>query len=147
MKLELRIATAADVETLFDIRTSVTQNHLSREQMAGLGITPEALSSILEQEPCAWIAHRNGEAAGFAMVDGEIGEVFALFIRPGFESLGIGRALMARAEEYLFERHALIWLVTDGNPGIRANGFYQRLGWQRVGRVDARDVRYEKHRG
>lgn len=146
MNMELRTASAADVETLFEIRTSVVQNHLSREQMAGLGITPEALTSIIAQEPCAWIAHCDDTAAGFAMVDSEIGEIFALFIRPGFEGLGIGRALLARAEEYLFQRHELIWLVTDGSPQIRANGFYQRLGWQRIARLDERDVRYEKHR-
>ncbi|OLS63127.1 GNAT family N-acetyltransferase [Pseudomonas putida] len=146
MSLELRVATPADVETLFEIRTSVTQNHLSREQMAGLGITAEVLASILETEPCAWIAHQDGVAVGFAMVDGEAGEVFALFIRPGFEGLGIGRGLMRLAEAYLFRNHERIWLVTDGNADIRANGFYQRLGWELVGRVDERDVRYEKDR-
>jgi hypothetical protein len=36
--------------------------------------------------------------------------------------------------------------VTDGRQEIRANGFYQRLGWTVVDRVDARDVRYEKRR-
>ncbi|MDU9393574.1 GNAT family N-acetyltransferase [Pseudomonas sp. zfem002] len=146
MSLELRAATPADVETLFAIRTSVVQNHLSREQMAELGITPEALVSILAAEPCAWIAEVDGAAAGFAMVDSEIGEVFALFIRPEFEGLGIGRALLALAEACLFQRHERIWLVTDGNPQVRANGFYQRLGWHQVARVDARDVRFEKQR-
>jgi len=146
MSMELRIATPQDVETLFEIRTSVTQNHLSREQMAELGITTEVLTSILQAEPCAWIAHSDGNAAGFAMVDGEAGEVFALFVRPGYEGRGIGQALLALAEDYLFQRHQRIWLVTDGDPGIRANGFYQRLGWQQVGRVDERDVRYEKGR-
>jgi hypothetical protein len=36
--------------------------------------------------------------------------------------------------------------VTDSGDGIRANVFYRRHGWQLAGRVDERDVRYEKSR-
>ncbi len=36
----VRVATVGDIEVLFEIRTSVVQNHLSREQMTELGITP-----------------------------------------------------------------------------------------------------------
>nr|WP_256262183.1 hypothetical protein [Pseudomonas costantinii] len=39
-----------------------------------------------------------------------------------------------------------LFLITNGRDEIRANGFYQRLGWSVVGRVDGDDVRYEKSR-
>lgn len=39
-----------------------------------------------------------------------------------------------------------LYLITDGRDSIRANGFYQRLGWSVVDRVDGDDVRYEKSR-
>lgn len=145
MSLILRNATVADVETLFDIRTSVTQNHLSREQMADLGITADVLAEALS-EPCAWIAQKDGVPAGFAMVDLESAELFALFVRPGLEGLGIGRLLLEAAEASLFQRHPRIWLVTDGGEQIRANGFYRAMGWHQVDRLDDRDVRYEKLR-
>lgn len=146
MTPRIRRATVADIETLFDIRTSVRQNHLSREQMAELGITPAVLEEALEAGPCAWIAEVDGSAGGFAMVDRASAEVFALFVRPEWEGRGMGSALLRAAEAELFREHERIWLLTDGGDEIRANGFYLKQGWELVTRVDERDVRYEKSR-
>lgn len=146
MQVLIRAATADDVDTLCAIRTSVVQNHLSLEQMADLGITPQVLVDTLSAAPCAWIAEADGQAAGFSMVDLAEGEVFAMFVLPTYENLGLGRQLMALAEAALFEHHDKLYLVTDGRDDIRANGFYQRLGWSVVGRVEGDDVRYEKGR-
>lgn len=146
MTSRIRRATAADIDTLFDIRTSVRQNHLSREQMAELGITPQALKEALEAGPCAWIAEVDGSARGFAMVDMASAEVYALFVRPQWEGQGLGSLLLRAAETELFREHETIWLLTDGGDEIRANGFYLKRGWERVAPVDERDVRYEKSR-
>ncbi|MDH1012592.1 GNAT family N-acetyltransferase [Pseudomonas nicosulfuronedens] len=146
MNARIRAAGVADIDSLFDIRTSVQQNHLSRSQLAELGITPAALKDALESGPCAWIAELDGIAGGFAMVDLESGEVFALFVRPHCEGRGLGQLLLAAAEQQLFREHGTIWLVTDGGEEIRANGFYLKQGWTLAGRMDERDVRYEKHR-
>lgn len=147
MTRTLRPATTGDIEALFAIRTSVVQNHLSREQMAELGITPAVLADAIAAGACCWIAEVDGVPAGFAMIDLDEGELFALFIRPEFEGVGLGRMLLQAAEEALFQAHERIWLVTDGHEHIRANGFYQRHGWTLAGVVDERDVRYEKRRG
>ena len=146
MQVLIRTATPDDVDTLCAIRTSVVQNHLSLEQMAGLGITPQVLSDTLRAAPCGWIAEVDGQAAGFSMVDLDEGEVFAMFVLPSHEKLGLGRQLMAVAEAALFEHHDTLYLVTDGRDEIRANGFYQRLGWSVVSSADGDDVRYEKSR-
>ncbi|WP_153773922.1 GNAT family N-acetyltransferase [Pseudomonas sp. MNR3A] len=146
MTLTLRQALPEDVELLFDIRTSVKQNHLSREQMHDLGITATSLTEAIGEAPCTWIAEYEQEAVGFAMVDLGEGELFALFVRPQHEGKGVGRLLLERAEHALFQRHELIHLITDGDQAIRANGFYQRSGWILAGAVDDRDVRYEKRR-
>lgn len=69
-----------------------------------------------------------------------------MFVQPGYEGLGLGRRLMAVAEAALFEQHERLFLITDGRDEIRANGFYQRLGWSMVARVEGDDVRYEKSR-
>ncbi|PKH18007.1 GNAT family N-acetyltransferase [Pseudomonas fluorescens] len=146
MHVLIRAATVDDVDTLITIRTSVVQNHLSVEQMADLGITPQVLTDTLRTAPCAWVAEVDGQAAAFSMVDLEAGEVFAMFVLPTHENLGLGRQLMAVAETALFEHHDRVYLVTDGRDEIRANGFYQRLGWLKAGGADGDDVRYEKHR-
>ena len=142
----VRIATVADIESLFDIRTSVEQNHLSREQMAELGIDADSLTQALAGETCAWLAELDGQPVAFSMVDHDDACVFAVFVKPTFEGLGLGSAVLQPAEAALFQRHALIWLSTDGRDGIRANGFYRHHGWQVVQQLDDGDVRYEKQR-
>lgn len=146
MQTLIRAATQDDVESLFTLRTSVVQNHLSVEQMAVLGITPQVLADSIHHAPCAWIAEVDGQPAAFSMIDLAEGEVFAMFVSPAYKNLGLGRQLMAVAEAALFEHHETLFLVTDGRDEIRANGFYQRLGWTVVGSVEGDDVRYEKSR-
>jgi ribosomal protein S18 acetylase RimI-like enzyme len=146
MQTLIRAATQDDVDTLFNIRTRVVQNHLSVEQMAQLGITSQVLADSIREAPCAWVAEVDGQPVAFSMVDLATGEVFAMFVLPTHENLGLGRQLMAVAETALFERHATLFLVTDGRDEIRANGFYQRLGWTVTGSVEGDDVRYEKSR-
>lgn len=146
MQTLIRVATQDDIDTLFAIRTSVVQNHLSREQMTHLGITPQVLADSIREAPCAWVAEVDGQPAAFSMVDLGEGEVFAMFVLPAYENRGLGRQLMAVAEAALFERHDKLFLITDGRNEIRANGFYQRLGWCVVASVDGDDVRYEKSR-
>ncbi|WLH92608.1 GNAT family N-acetyltransferase [Pseudomonas sp. FP453] len=146
MQALIRAATQYDVESLFTLRTSVVQNHLSVEQMADLGITPQVLADSIRQAPCVWMAEVNGQPAAFSMIDLAAGEVFAMFVSPAYENLGLGRQLMAVAEAALFEHHETLFLITDGRDEIRANGFYQRLGWTMVGSVEGDDVRYEKSR-
>lgn len=146
MDVLIRVATRKDVDSLFEIRTSVEQNHLSREQMAALGITPQVLGQAIEDSECVWIAEVEGQPLAFVMIDRETGELFAMFVRPGHENRGLGRRLMGVAEAALFEQHERIFLITDGRQDIRANGFYQRLGWELAGQEDHDDVRYEKCR-
>lgn len=141
----IRDARAADIPAIFDVRTSVRENHISVEQMATMGITPETIGQALRDEPCIWVAEQDGQIVGFSMGDVADGCLFALFVRPGWEGNGIGRLLMDRAEAFLFLRHQTIWLQTDATT--RAAGFYERLGWQRRYVMEGGDTRFEKPRG
>ena len=144
MEKTIRVATPADIDMIFDIRTSVRENHLSRDQLAELGITPDTIRQAIRGTPCAWVAVVNGAGAGFSMVDVESGCVFAAFVRPEYEGHGLGRGLMGEAEALLFKHHRTIWLETA--EASRASGFYRSLGWQPVARLPEGDVRFEKVR-
>ena len=142
METTVRIANQADISAIFDIRTSVTENHLSHDQLSEMGITPQAIREAIQASPCVWVAEVEGVPVGFSMADAEDGCVFAAFVRPGFEGCGLGSRLMARAEEFLFQHHRTIWLETAENS--RASGFYRSLGWQVVEKLPEGDVRFEK---
>ena len=59
------------------------------------------------------------------------GEVYTLYVAPGFQDKGIGSALLLRLFDVLADRglnSALVW-VLDGNP---ARFFYEAMGGRRV---------------
>lgn len=149
-EMQIRIAQRNDVDTLFDIRTSVTENYQSREEIAELGITPASVAAMLETDCRAWIAELDGQPIGFAIANATEATIFGIFVLPAFENRGAGRALMQQAEEWLWLRHSEIWLLTGNDPNLRAYGFYLHLGWTPVGvepdGVFQGEMKFIKHR-
>ncbi len=144
MPIEIRAAIPTDLPAIIHVRTSVRENHLSVEEMAALGVTPESIIQTMEQSPCCWVAVEAGEIVGFSMIDASEGALFAAFVLPAHEGKGIGRRLVAVAESQLFRDHARIWLETG--QSTRAAGFYQSLGWGNAQIIGADDIRLEKQR-
>lgn len=144
--MKCREARVEDIETLFEIRCSVRENHLSREELAEMGITSQALVDVILQGESVWVACDEERMLGFAMVDADNGELFALFVRPDCEGRGVGARLLALAEARLFRDHAVACLITDGREQMRAFGFYLRAGWRVVRAEEGGDVRMEKNR-
>lgn len=142
--IKVRLATPVDVEAIFDIRTSVRENHISRERMAEMGITPASIKEMILGAPCTWLGEVDGIPAAFSMGDVETGSVFALFVRPDFEGRGLGRRLLAEVETLLFRHHPVIWLETGSDT--RAAGFYRTLGWHATQRLEDGQTRFEKQR-
>lgn len=143
--VRIRQATEADIDELFDVRTSVRENFQSREELAGIGVTPESIGRMLRSTSRAWIAEEGGRAVAFSMADAAEATIFALFVRPEHEGRGLGRRLMAETEAWLFSTGAEeIWLLTGSDPHLRANGFYRHLGWVNVGLQEDRQIRYVK---
>ena len=126
----IRVAQSADVEMMFDIRTSVIENYQSREEIAELGITPESVAEMLATDCRGWIAELEEQPIGFTIANGTEANILGMFVRPGFEGKGAGRSLMQAAETWLWSKgFDEIWLLTGNDPSLRAYGFYQHLGW------------------
>lgn len=132
--MNIRIAQGDDIDTLFEIRTSVAENYQSRAEIAELGITPKSVAKMLETDCRAWIAEISDQPIGFSIANATDKTIFGIFVLPSFECRGAGRALMQAAENWLWSKGIEeIWLVTSNNPSLRAYGFYLHLGWIPVG--------------
>lgn len=141
---QIRLATREDVAAIFRVRTAVTENVLTLQELADLGVTPPAIAQAIDSSPCLWVAEVAGEVVGFAMVELDTACLFAAFVLPQHEGRGLGRDLVAVCEQALFRQHRLAWLETDGRS--RAAGFYRHLGWRLAADLGNGDVRLEKRR-
>jgi GNAT superfamily N-acetyltransferase len=131
----IRPGRASDMPDIVRVRTSVTENHLSVEQMAAMGITPD---SVLADIACGnlgcWVGEDAGRVVAFAMADQRDGSIFALFVLPEHEGKGHGTRLLAACEDWLRSRgHAVATLSTG--QGTNAYDFYQCRGWQATGEI------------
>ena len=120
MPFLVRPARSEVTPALFEVRTSVRENHQGAEELAALGITPASISAMIAAAPCAWVAVADGRVVGFTMINDDQGTLFAAFVRPDHEGQGIGRALIAQAEQALFKHHSLIWLETNSDSRAAA---------------------------
>lgn len=123
----IRLARPADVRRLIEIRAGVLENRLS---------DPESLKAADYGHYIAggrcWVWEPDGEPAGFAALDAESASVWALFVAPGSEGRGGGRALLDRLLTEA-RRRGLAELRLTTEPGSRAERIYRAAGWQATG--------------
>jgi len=62
----LRRITAADIPVLFAIREATWHTPTPKQDMARLGITPEAVAAVLGQSHSGWLCETDGPGAGIA---------------------------------------------------------------------------------
>lgn len=129
----IRAGVIADLPEITRIRTAVTENHLSVEQMADLGITHDSIGADMRSGDLGcWVALAGAAIAGFAMADRRDASIFALFMDAAHEGKGHGSALLATCEAWLLQQgHAAASLTTERDS--RAFRFYLRRGWRDTG--------------
>ncbi|WP_206074113.1 GNAT family N-acetyltransferase [Pseudoalteromonas rubra] len=132
-----RIAVREDISRMSEIRLQVTENKLSDPGK----ITPQMYEAHIAGQGKSWVCELNGQIVGFSSAASEDGSIWALFILPEYEGVGMGKALLDLACDWLFSNgHKLLSLDTEANT--RADGFYHVQGWLR-GEVDQQgDVSY-----
>ncbi len=124
--LTFRAARPADIPAMSQIRLAVSENVLSDP----LRITPQMYLDGLERLGHAWVCEIDGQVVGFAYAVPRGASIWALFVRPGYEGLGIGIGLLQRAVDRLFQNGSTeLRLVTTINT--RADRFYGAQGWSR----------------
>lgn len=126
MDFRIRSASTTDIPAMHDLRKAVLENRLSDPRR----ITEASYLPYIAAGG-AWVAETDIGIAGFAVIDALTGNVWALFIRPDAEGVGIGRALHAKMLGWAREQGiSRLYLSTD--KGTRAVKFYSRAGWMQV---------------
>jgi GNAT superfamily N-acetyltransferase len=109
------------------IRLSVRENVLSDPAR----VTLQMYEDYLDKDGRGWVAEIDGAIVAFSYADRHKASIWALFVSPQHEGLGLGKALLGLAVDWLFELgHARVRLGTT--PGTRADRFYQAQGWTRM---------------
>lgn len=157
MPFAIRPGTPEDVESVESVRITTWKS-------AYRGIMPDGYLDALSVDPGIVAQRRNGLTAALAdgraplfvgELDGSIvgfvnlgrsrdqdipgGEIFAIYVLPEAQSLGLGLALMNMAVDRLrADGHTELglWVATDNTPSRR---FYERFGLKPSGRVASHD--------
>jgi GNAT superfamily N-acetyltransferase len=135
----IRKATRADFPRISEIRMAVQENRLSSLKLDSV----EQVAGWLFENSTIWVWEEDGVIQGFSAADPRDGSIFALFVHPGHERRGIGRALLPLACEILrVSGHGTAALTTE--PGTRAERFYRADGWTEIGRQDDGQIIFQK---
>jgi len=121
----IRVAGLSDIEAMQRVRVSVHENTLQDYSV----LTPSIYKLNMVDYGCGWVCEKRGRIVGFSIANLKKQHVWALFVEPGEEGLGIGRALHDTMITWLRENGATR-ISLDTESGTRAERFYELAGWQ-----------------
>ncbi len=138
----LRRMRPEDVAGALEMRGRTRENAVGREELETLyGVTEATLRAEMAGHLSGWVAEAEGVIVGFSMGNAATGEVGVVALLPDWEGRGIGRALLSGVMDTLIAAgHRRLWLLANPDPGVRASGFYARLGWRNTGERRGEDV-------
>lgn len=138
MDAPIRKARHADIPRLMALRAGVRENRLTDPS----SVTAADYLWYIDKA-AIWVWTENDDILGFSAADPRDGSIWALFVAPGAEGRGVGRALIQVACEALRAAgHRRTVLGTE--PGTRAERFYLRNGWTRTSIRPNGEVAFEK---
>lgn len=131
--MKVRRAIVEDVDSIFDVRTSVRENHMSEEDLAEIGVTRESTrQAIMDNSLPIWCAFVNEQLIGFSSIKIADKELFALFVRPEHEGKGAGSMLHDIAVNWWVRNFPNEPLNLNTNKNARSFSFYQKREWVEV---------------
>ena len=139
--MQFREAQVTDIPQMMEIRNSVKENQLSDPAL----ISFDDYSTFITNRGKGWISLEDELVTGFAVVDLVEHNVWALFVRPGYEGNGIGTILQQLLLTWYFQQTSHpVWLSTS--PGTRAEKFYRKSGWHETGIYGKGEIRFERNK-
>ena len=136
--MTLREASIGDIAQMHVVRTSVKENQLSNPDL----ISSKDYEEYLLNRGKGWVIEVDNVIIGFAIVDLLENNVWALFIQPSFERMGIGKMLHDEMINWYFKKtDKAIWLSTTANT--RAEYFYRIAGWEQIGILPNGELKFE----
>lgn len=136
--MTFREATVEDIPQLSDIRLSVKENVLSNPLL----VSYDDYVNYLTNSGKGWLCEENNKVLGFSIIDASQQNIWALFVKPGFEGKNIGRQLQQLMLDWHFSQSTkTLWLSTS--PKTRAEKFYERSGWVNAGLLISGEVKFE----
>ncbi|HUS02138.1 MAG TPA: GNAT family N-acetyltransferase [Chitinophagaceae bacterium] len=133
-----REATISDIQQIQIVRHSVKENVLSNPSM----VTDKDCEDYLTLRGKGWVCELNGTVVGFSIADMEENNIWALFVHPDHEAMGIGKRLHKEMLDWYFNQtKETVWLGTA--PKTKAERFYRKNGWKEVGVHGKGEIKFE----
>ncbi|MBT2619719.1 MULTISPECIES: GNAT family N-acetyltransferase [Chryseobacterium] len=136
--MNIREAKKSDIQEMQVIRNSVKENILSDPNL----VSDNDYKEFLFERGKGWVCEIGNQMVGFSIVDLKENNIWALFVHPNFENMGIGRELQNIMLDWYFEQtDKSVWLGTAFKT--RAEGFYEKFGWQNIGMHGTKETKFE----
>ena len=136
--MNFRVAEIKDIPQIQLVRNLVKENQLSDPAL----VPDNDVQDYITRRGRGWVCEINRQVVGFAIADLVDNNIWALFIHPGFEKLGIGKKLHDEMLNWYFSQtDKTVWLGTS--PKTRAELFYRKAGWKEVGIHGKGEIKFE----
>lgn len=133
-----RVADIKDITQIQVVRNAVKENMLPDPAL----VPDKDVEEYITNRGKGWVCEVNDKIVGFAIADLKANNVWALFVHPDFEAMGIGKKLHQIMMDWYFSKTKdKIWLGTD--PDSRAYKFYKMQGWKEVGTHGEIEIKFE----
>ena len=136
--MTIRTATIKDIPSLSYVRLSVKENVLNNPLL----VTENDYIRFLTSNGKGWLCEIDDQVTGFAIIDTDDNNIWALFVHPDYAQKGMGRKLHDTMLDWHFGQSSHhLWLSTS--PGTRAEQFYKIAGWKATGITKSGEIRFE----
>jgi GNAT superfamily N-acetyltransferase len=136
--MKIRAAEVKDISQIQVVRNLVKENRLSDPAL----VPDSDVEDYITRRGRGWVCEIDGQVVGFAIADLVDNNIWALFIHPDFERIGIGKKLHDKMMNWYFTKtDKTVWLGTS--PQTRAELFYRKAGWKEVGVHGKGEIKFE----